>query len=1385
MTKDHRTYHFIVCLFVLFVSTITPQKNKIKFEHLSLEHGLSSNGVFCIIQDRRGFMWFATFDGLNKYDGYSITEYKSDPHDLQSLSDNKVSSIIEDQNGVIWVGSYGGGLDKFDREKETFTRYSHDPKNPNSLGGNGIITIYEDRAGMIWIGTFNALNKFDKESETFTHYKHNPGDPKTLGKNEVVAIFEDRSRILWIGTNGGGLNKFDRKNETFEHYEYDPNDPFSLGNNRIHSIFEDRSGVMWIGTNDGGLNKFDREKEIFTRYKHNPNNPNSISSNFVGDIYEDQSGVMWIGTNDGGLSKFDREKETFTHYKHDPSDAQSLSHNRVLSFCRDQSGVLWIGTDGGLNKLIESKKYFTHYNHDPSNPKSLSNNWVNSIIEDQKDQIWIGTFGGGINEFNRDSETFTHYKHDPNNPNSLSDDRVVFIHEDHTGVIWIGTLGGGLNKFDPGKKTFTHFRHDPNNPKSISEDEVITIYEDRTGVIWIATDQQGLNKFDREMETFTRYKNDPNDSKSLSGNEVIPIYEDRSGVLWFGTGRNGLNKFDRENDTFINFKHDPNDPTSLSYNTVSSIYENKSGVLWLGTYGAGLNRFIPETETFEHFNEKDGLADHTIYGILEDEHRNLWISTNKGLSKFNLDTKKTKNYNITDGLQDNQFEQGAYLKTKSGEFYFGGINGFNVFHPDSIKDNPYIPQIVITDFQLFSKSVPVGLDTVLNRTILNKSITETEEIELTHEDNTFSFEFAALDYTNPVKNKYAYKLEDLDDEWIYTDASRRFATYTNLDPGEYIFRVKGSNNDGIWNEEGASIRIIILPPWWKTNWAYLIYMSLIIGSIYLFWKLQMRRIKLKQEYDMSKFEAKKLHEIDELKSHFFANISHEFRTPLTLILGPVKEFISKENDSKKKEELSVVYRNADRLNELVNQLLDLSKLEAGKMSLQTSALDMIPLLKGLVLSFASLAERKKIQLNFNSQLSKLEVYLDQDKFEKIINNLLSNAFKFTPENGVIEINVGTFAESVEIKIADTGIGISENRLENIFDRFYQVDGSHTREQEGTGIGLALTKELVELHKGKITVESEEEKGTTFTVILPLGKAHLKSDEISEEMEESEKITSAVDNLILESQPQEEKLDIKLYTETEKPLILIVEDNTDVRNYIKGYLNKEYRLLEAKDGEEGLEKSFEHIPDLIVSDVMMPKMDGFLLCEKLKTDDRTSHIPLILLTAKASGQDKIEGLETGADDYIMKPFDAKELQIRVKNLIKQRKKIIEHFRKQELFDTSNLQITSRDKKFISKAIEIINNHISNENFDVNNFAKEIGLSRVQLHRKLTALTGQTSSDLIRIIKLTKAAKLIQSNFGNISEIALEVGFSNPANFAKAFHAHFGVSPSNYKKNSFTP
>jgi ligand-binding sensor domain-containing protein len=937
------TYIAIISvLFLLFLPiTSFAQYDELKFEHLSRKQGLSQITVACIVQDIRGFMWFGTGDGLNKYDGYSFTVYKHDPQDLQSLGGNDVRSICEDKTGVLWIGTYGGGLNKFDQERGTFTSYKHDPNDPQSLSDNRVSSIYESKTGVLWIGTdgggFNKLVQGDNEESppTFTRYKHDPNDPQSLSNNDVFSIYEDHTGVLWIGTYGGGLNKLvpgdnEESPPTFVHYKQDPKGSQGLRNNVVLSIYEDRTGVLWIGTYSGGLNKFDREKETFTRYKHDPNDTQSLSDNGVSSIYEDRTGVLWIGTFGGGLNKLipgnDVESPpTFVYYKHKPNDPQSLSGNDVRSIYEDQTGVLWIG-GGGLNKFDREKEKFGHYKKDSDDPQSLSGSSVFPIYEDRTGVVWIGTYGRGLNKFDREKETFTHYKHDPEDPKSLSADIIYSIYEDQSGVLWIGTDGGGLNKLVPGDNeesppTFVHYKHDPDNPQSLSANIVTSICEDQTGVLWIGTFGGGLNQLvpgdnEESPPSFVHYKYDSNDPKSLSDSRVISIYKDQTGVLWIGTAGGGLNQLVRSDNeesplTFIHYKQDPNNPQSLNDNGVMSIHEDHTGALWIGT-GSGLNKFDRARGTFQHYREKDGLPNDVIYGILEDDNRNLWLSTNEGLSKFNLQTKKFRNYDIEDGLQNNEFNSHAYLKSRSGELFFGGINGFNIFHPDSIKDNTHIPPIAITEFQLNNVTVPVGFDSTTGRSILEKTIIETEEIELLHRDNVISFEFAALDYHIPEKNQYAYMMEGFDQKWNYRDADNRFVTYTNLDPGEYTFRVKGSNNDGYWNEDGASLRIIILPPWWATTWAYLIYALILLSIIYFTWRLQLKRIRIKHDYEMSKFEAEKMHEVDEMKSRFFANISHEFRTPLTLIFGPAKDIIEETAESKTKQNAGIIKRNQNK-----------------------------------------------------------------------------------------------------------------------------------------------------------------------------------------------------------------------------------------------------------------------------------------------------------------------------------------------------------------------------------------------------------------------------------------------------------------------------------------
>ena len=1380
-------------LLLFLLSPTGAQSPEIKFERLSTAHGLSHSSVYAIAQDRRGFMWFGTENGLNRYDGYQFTAYYNDPNDSTSLSNNWVWAILEDRGDALWIGTVEG-LNQFDRYKNSFARYQHDASDPASLSSSYVRVLYEDHAGTLWVGTTNGLNRFERESGKFISYNRNADNPEHLGENYILTICEDRAQTLWVGTRGG-LFYFDKAQDALilseQWRELMKNEA-----PEVSSLYRDRSGILWIGrwglgtaTMRPGL---DHPIVPYHYWLHIPAGNSSF--------YEDHTGTLWIAAN--GLFQLTRERTVLTGYKYDPNQPGSLSNNQVRAIYEAPAsrGVLWFGTlAGGVSKLVGTQKQFMNYRPDFDEPSSLYFNRISAVIEDNEGTFWIGTPGSGLYKFNLERRQFIHSRIKPAFPLISNTDCIEALCVDRKGVLWVGTsYNGGLHRYDSARDRFTHFEHDPNNPFSLSLNHVSAVHEDQLGVLWIGTDGGGLNRLERATERFFHYQHRPEDSGSLSSNKIKTIFEDSAGVLWIGTWGGGLDKFDRAREKFIRYQHESDEANSLSDNRLMSICESPAGVLWIGTSGSGLERFEVASERFTHFTVKEGLPSNNIYGVINDARGRLWISTDKGLSKFDPAAKIFTNYDAADGLPDNEFSERSYCKSASGELLFGGRNGFTVFHPDSIHDDAIAPRVALTDFKIFNQ--PAKLDT---------AITEIKRLTLAHDQNFLSFEFAALSYASPEKNRYRYKMEGVDHDWIDND-TRRFANYTNMTPGEYVFKVKGANHDGVWNETGAAVQIVIRPPWWRTRWAYAAYVLLLGTAFYVLHRLERHRFRTLNELERQRFEAQKLRELDQTKSRFFANVSHEFRTPLTLILGPIEKLLAQTGEEEARQNLTMILRNAQRLLRLINQLLDLSKLEAGRMKLEAKAEEVASILKVLLASFASLAERKKIALEFHAPEQPLFVDLDRDKFEKIITNLLSNAFKFTPEGGSISVTAAVGEEQdaesraqsiagmkrprpsargaqqfscVRISVRDTGCGIPADQLEKIFDRFYQLDDSHTREHEGTGIGLALTKELVELHRGKILVESELHQGSAFTVLLPVSSGAkmedrgLRVEEGESRMADRESMSEDQGSSI-EPPASSIKDQAPSHRADKRPVVLIIDDHADMRSFMREQLNGAYHILEAQDGAEGLQRALEKMPDLIVSDVMMPKLDGMELCRRLKTEERTSHIPVVLLTAKATGESKVEGLETGADDYVTKPFEAKELHARVKNLITQRRKLRERFRREMILQPAEVTANSMDEQFLQRALHIVEEHLVDAEFGVETFSQKMAMSRQHLSRKLHALTEHSANDFIRVIRLKRAAQLLEKRSATVTEIAYEVGFNNPAYFAECFRKQFGRSPSQY-------
>lgn len=1203
-----------------------PDKESCIFEHLSINEGLSQSTVHCIVQDRKGFLWIGTADGLNRYDGIKFKIFRHDPQDSTSLSANSVTALFEDSSGTLWVGTESGGLNRYNSFSEQFTCFRHDPDNPGSISYNYIKVIYEDKSGTLWFGTYGGgLNYLDRSTGQFVSFKRESGENSAISSDTIFAIYEDSMNNLWIGTHVG-LDKFDRIKRTFTRFPAPKSGSVRAGSNRILSIFEGPTNQLYICTFHG-IFLFDRGENNFLSCTAVPGIPRALEDKSFFSIMKDTSGFVWLGSSEG-LYVCDGLTDRMHHFFRDEKNQKGLSNNTIRSLYEDSSGVIWIGTDEGMNKLDLKRKKFRLFSR-RKKENSLSHNAVFSLYEDSFGLLWIGT-NGGLNCYDKTTRTFRLFQNDPQDVQSISDSVVFSIYEDTERTLWFGT-NRGLNKFNRDSETFTRYMKKLNDPASLSHGVVLTMREDRFHNFWVGTFNGGLNKFDRDSGTFTHYKTNPADPTSLSMDTVTVIFEDSSGELWVGTNL-GLDKFDQSSGTFTHFQYDPANPRSISHNEITSLYEDSLGILWIGT-GGGLNRLHREDGTFTRYHTGDGLPNDMIYGILEDDEGRLWLSTNYGLSRFTPATGRFRNYDVKDGLQSNEFNGGAYFKNGNGEMFFGGMKGFNAFFPSEVEDNPHIPEIVFTDFLLFNQSVSCH-----KSHCLDVAISEAEEILLTYSDSVFSFEFAALDFRAPEKNHYSYRMVGFDEKWLHS-GTRNFVTYTNLDPGNYTFRVKGSNNDSIWNDHGAELKLTITPPPWKTWWAYSIYFFFIGAVILGYIRSQARKLERERAIN------EQLRRVDHLKDEFLANTSHELRTPLNGIIGLAESLVdgaAGELNNKATTDLSLIVSSSRRLANLVNDILDFSKMKTDFLEFDKKPLDVKMLVDVVLTINKPLITGKDIQLKHALSDDVPAVFADENRLIQILHNLVGNAIKFTLTGEVI-VSAAEKGDLLYISVADTGIGIPQDKLASIFNRFEQVDASTTREFGGTGLGLAITKQLIELQGGSISVDSRLGQGATFTFSLPI--SHERPTELAKQM------TLSKVRIEASEKGGDEKIDMISFKGEYS--ILIVDDEPINHNVLTNHLSRDnFRITRAFNGEECLSAlRGDHTFDMVLLDIMMPRMSGYDVCRKIREQYLPSELPVIMITAKDQIADMVMGFSTGANDYLAKPFSRDELLARIKTHLK--------------------------------------------------------------------------------------------------------------------------------------
>lgn len=1403
----------IVNLVLLLLMVSMPafsQQEHLQFKRFTIDDGLSENLIYSIAEDHQGFMWFGTQDGLNRFDGYGFTAFHHDPFDTASLSDNAIIVLFTDSKGRFWVGTARGGLNLYDPKRNIFIHFLTDPTDSGMVSGDYVESITEDVNGNLWVGTFgNGLFEFifsqndqSGQPKKIVHYVHQPGDSTSLSHNYILSVFADSEGRLWLSYMDGPMQMALLNEERIQfitpkftvrepkqivytnEIQFDLKHPKKIKNKmKIGSgqvTFMEKQHQLWMGMGDG-LYLLNNKSDTVIRFNFSqPWAPQgSVLSICNGPAGQDTTHSLWVGTY-YGLQILNTTNYRLRLIKSNPLNKESLVDGRILKIYKDKSGCVWLGSNGnGLSKYdFHSNIFSSRHFFSPGNKEITDDLSVLSMFDNEK-YLLLGTFTG-LWKMNKKTQRLNLVLENAAKNVSIGTDDSVWpelvfdIISADSGKLWIAG-SNGLIYYDPeSDKSILYSTRITTN--GMDDNTIIKLYDDNHGHLWALT-RHTFSIFNKATKTFTNYYYDYKISNVMDELPHGNIYRDAKGNFWLG-GKMGLLYFNTDKKDFQRFVNNPGDNSSLSFNMVECIipdpqYPDK--YLWIGTVGGGLNRFDLETKKFMHYGIQNGLPNNTIHGIIADKSGFLWISTNKGISKFNPRDSSFHNYDIRQGLPNDEFNPGSYYSNAEGKLFFGSIHGFIAFDPDNIKENKYTPPVVFTDFRLFNKSV----SSKDRNSPLKGSITDTKQIVLSYKDNIISFQVAALNYSNTDQTEYEYRLNNFNEKWI-SNGTDRLITFSNLSPGHYTLLVKAANGDGVWSGKTTSMNIIILPPWWRTWWAYAFYVLVLASVLFYLRKYELKRMHFKSRLRVERIEAQKLKELDHSKSRFFANISHEFRTPLTLIIGPVEDLLRDKHTQKFRESLQYIHRNSKRLLQLINQLLDLSKLDVRNYKVNTCRDDIISFVKQIVHSFSSMAHHKSIlletevdpRLKNNLKNETLTFYFDDDIFEKILYNLLSNAFKFTSEGGSITVSISLADKSLlELKVEDSGTGIPVEKLPFIFDRFYQADDSHKKVYEGTGIGLALVKELVELHNGTITVESDVNKGTSFCCYFEFNKKIISEGVVGKMT--SNKIT--VLPVVEYNDAREEKA-----TGLNKPVILVVEDQQDVRNYICDKLKETYTVAEAKNGQEGFETAKKEMPDLVISDVMMPITDGFELCTLLKNDIITSHIPVILLTARAEDADKITGLENGADAYLVKPFNSKELLIRVYNLIELRNTLRKKFSGKLIVKPEEITVTSQDNRFMKQLLGIVEKHITDEKFSVEQLGREFAMSSSQINRKLKAIINQSAGAFIRSVRMERAMELLKNNQASIAEIAYETGFNEPAYFSRVFKSYFGYAPSDVKK-----